>query len=42
VLLFHGVPADSQIEMSGNLVTIRDSRNIEESLDQLIEKLGVK
>ena len=42
ILLFHGVPADSQIEMSGNLITIRDSGNIEESLDQLIEKLGVK
>ncbi len=42
ILLFHGVPTANQIEISSNVVTIKDSRNIEESLDLLIEKLGVK
>ncbi len=41
-LLFHGVPTDTGMEISGNIVTIKDSMALEESLNPFLEHIGVK
>lgn len=42
VQLFHGVPSDKSMEIDGNIITIRDSKALEESLNPILEHLGVK
>lgn len=39
--LFHGVPSDKEFEIAGNLITIRKSSDIEESMLKILEHLGV-
>jgi protease I len=42
VLLFHGIPTQNNIEFADNIVTIRDPASMEETLDEMISKLGIK
>jgi protease I len=41
VMLFHGVPSEESIEISGNIITVRDSRGLETPLRALLEHVGV-
>ncbi|MDE1870699.1 MAG: DJ-1/PfpI family protein [Candidatus Micrarchaeota archaeon] len=41
VNLFHGIPSDNEYEISGNLITIRKSSDIEESMLKILESMGV-
>jgi len=41
VLLFHGVPSEENIEMAGNLITIKNSTGLELSLRTLLQGMGV-
>jgi putative intracellular protease/amidase len=41
VQLFHGAPTDKSIEISGNVVTIRSSQNMEGSMQELLKHIGV-
>jgi hypothetical protein len=40
VRLFHGVPSEKPFEMNGNLITIRNSKDIEESMQVILERIG--
>ena len=42
VLLFHGVPTQNNIEFADNIITIRDPASMDETLDEMISRLGVK
>ncbi|HUC38790.1 MAG TPA: DJ-1/PfpI family protein [Candidatus Acidoferrum sp.] len=42
VLLFHGVPSEKGFEIDGNIITIKDSSALEESMNPILEHLGVK
>ena len=41
-LLFHGVPSENAMEIDDNIMTVRDSRALEESLNPFLEHIGVK
>lgn len=41
VQLFHGKPTDKNIEISGNVVTIRSSQNLEGPMQELLKHVGV-
>ncbi len=41
ILLFHGIPSNEGIEIAGNLVTIKNSTNLEISLRELLQHIGV-
>jgi hypothetical protein len=41
VRLFHGVPSEKPFEMNGNLITIRNSKDIEESMQVILEQIGI-
>ena len=41
VLLFHGIPSESGIEIAGNIVTIKDPMNIAEPLQEMLKSIGV-
>lgn len=41
VRLFHGVPSEKPLEMNGNLITIRNSKDIEESMQVILERIGI-
>jgi len=41
ILLFHGIPSEENMEIAGNLVTIRSSTNLEVSLRELLQRLGI-
>jgi putative intracellular protease/amidase len=41
ILLFHGIPSEENIEISGNLVTIKNSTALEVPLRTLLQSLGV-
>ncbi len=41
VLLFHGIPSESAIEISGNIVTMKESRGLETPLQVMLQYLGV-
>jgi putative intracellular protease/amidase len=41
VKLFHGVPSDESFEVSGNLITIKNSKEIEDSMIKILENMGV-
>jgi hypothetical protein len=41
VTLFHGIPSDEELELSGNLITIKSSSGIEDSFPKVLEHIGV-
>ncbi len=42
VQLFHGVLSEKSMEIDSNIITIRDSGALEESLNPILEHIGVK
>ena len=40
VRLFHGVPSEKPFEMNGNLITIRNSKDVEEAMQVILERIG--
>lgn len=42
VLLFHGIPSEKNMEIDGNIITISNSRALEEVLNPILEHIGVK
>jgi hypothetical protein len=42
VSLFHGTPSENDIEIDGNIITIKDTRNMESSIQKVLEHIGVK
>ncbi len=40
VRLFHGMPSEKPFEMNGNLITIRNSKDVEEALQVILERIG--
>ncbi len=42
VQLFHGVMSDKNMEIDGNIITVKDANALEESLNPILERLGVK
>jgi len=41
VILFHGVPSDENLSIADNLVTIKGSDSIEESMGKVLSHMGV-
>lgn len=41
VVLFHGIPSKEKIEIDKNIITIKDSLNLEAPLQQLLQRIGV-
>lgn len=41
VQLFHGTPTDEALEISGNIMTVRDHRALEEPMQRILAHLGV-
>ncbi|MFI5412320.1 MAG: DJ-1/PfpI family protein [Candidatus Micrarchaeales archaeon] len=41
VLLFHGIPSENGMEISGNIVTIKESRGLEVPLQEMLQHIGV-
>lgn len=41
ITLFHGVPSDNPYEIAGNLISIKDSTQIEDSMIPILEHMGV-
>lgn len=41
VNLFHGIPSNNEYETSGNLISIRESKDIEDSMVKILEYMGV-
>ena len=41
VQLFHGVPSKERFEMDKNIITIKDSSNLEQPLQQMLQRIGV-
>ncbi|MGC8586250.1 MAG: DJ-1/PfpI family protein [Candidatus Micrarchaeia archaeon] len=41
VLLFHGVPSSENLSIADNLVTVKDSEYLEESMGKILAHLGV-
>ncbi|MEM0150082.1 MAG: DJ-1/PfpI family protein [Candidatus Micrarchaeaceae archaeon] len=41
VILFHGVPAEENASIADNLITIKDSNSIEESMGRVLSHMGV-
>lgn len=41
VILFHGELSDNKYELADNLVTIKDSKDLEDSMPQVLEHIGV-
>ena len=42
VQLFHGVLSGKSMEIDGNIITVKDANTLEESLNPILEHLGVK
>jgi putative intracellular protease/amidase len=42
VTLFHGLPSENQIEMADNLITIKDHRNLEESMGSFLDYIKAR
>jgi putative intracellular protease/amidase len=42
ILLFHGVPSESGIEIADNIITIGSTNRLEMPMQTLLERLGVK
>ena len=42
VLLFHGIPTQEAYEMSGNILTIKDSNNMDSAIMEILSHAGVK
>jgi len=41
VTLFHGTPSENELELSGNLITIKSSSDLEETMPKVLEHMGV-
>lgn len=41
VTLFHGIPSNNAFELSGNIITIKNSSEIEDSMQKILEHMGV-
>jgi len=41
VTLFHGIPSEKDFELAGNLITIKSSGHIENSMQKILEHIGV-
>ena len=41
VLLFHGLPSKEKVEVSDNIISVRDHRDLESAMQTVIERLGV-
>ncbi len=41
VLLFHGIPSKEGVEVAGNILTIRDSSNLDATIPKMLEGLGL-
>lgn len=41
VSLFYGVPSGNKIEVSGNIITVRDARAVEDNADIILQNLGI-
>jgi protease I len=41
VVLFHGIPSKEKIEIDKNIITIRDSNGLDESLPKMLQRVGV-
>jgi putative intracellular protease/amidase len=41
ILLFHGVPSDNAVEVSGNIVTIGSSSGLETPLQEMLQQMGI-
>ncbi len=39
--LFYGIPSENAVEGMGNLITIRDSRTVEDSMDLWLQHMGL-
>ena len=42
ILLFHGVPSQEDVEMDGNIITIKDSKSLEGQILKVLEHIGAK
>jgi putative intracellular protease/amidase len=40
VRLFHGVLSEKPFEINGNIITIRNSKDVEESMQAILERIG--
>ncbi len=41
VLLFHGTPSPRELEISGNIITMRGARSIEHSMERVLKHMNV-
>lgn len=41
VNLFHGIQSENSLEMSGNLITIKDAADVEDLMQRILEYMGV-
>jgi putative intracellular protease/amidase len=41
VLLFHGIPSENDFELSGNILTVKDSALIQQAIQGILSQLGV-
>lgn len=41
ITLFRGIPSENGLEVAGNLITVKDSSMIEESMQAILEHIGV-
>jgi protease I len=41
VLLYHGIPSDNGLEVSGNIITIKESIGLEVPLQEMLQHIGV-
>ncbi len=41
VLLFHGIPTENPIEISGNIITVKDPSGLESTLQEMLKHLDV-
>jgi hypothetical protein len=42
VTLFHGVPSNEPLEISGNIISIKGSNDIEDAMESVLTHMGVK
>ncbi len=42
VQVFHGTLSDKGVEIDGNIITVRDSTSLEESMNTILQHLGIR
>lgn len=40
VTLFHGTHSDKELEMNGNIISVRNYRDLEDSMQKILDKIG--